>query len=148
VTDSVDRPIAAVPGLGPGALVIERVETVALRAPLGRRFQGSAYSMNNRCTIVTRLFTADGLVSEVYTGDTDAEQATNARLDLDAEPPRRDGPERTVANAETVHGAHRFDGQRREHFHSRPRPSLIIDVPVVDGAEHSALLAAGRAAGQ
>ena len=75
MTDSVDRPIAAVPGLGPGALVIERVETVALRAPLGRRFQGSAYSMNNRCTIVTRLFTADGLVSEVYTGDTDAEQA-------------------------------------------------------------------------
>ena len=37
------------------ALVIERVETIALRAPLGRRFSGSAYSMDNRCTIVTRL---------------------------------------------------------------------------------------------
>ncbi len=31
--------------------------------------------MDNRCTIVTRLFTSDGLVSEVYTGDTDAEQS-------------------------------------------------------------------------
>ena len=31
--------------------------------------------MDNRCTIVTRLSTADGLTSEVYTGDTDAEQA-------------------------------------------------------------------------
>ena len=31
--------------------------------------------MDNRCTIVTRIHTADGLVSEVYTGDTDVEQA-------------------------------------------------------------------------
>ena len=31
--------------------------------------------MVNRCTIVTRLTTADGLVSEVYTGDTDVEQS-------------------------------------------------------------------------
>ena len=57
------------------ALIIERIETLALRAPLGRRFSGSAYSMDNRCTIVTRLTTADGVTSEVYTGDTDAEQA-------------------------------------------------------------------------
>ena len=56
-------------------LIIDRVETVALRAPLGRRFSGSAYSMDNRCTIVTRMSTSDGLTSEVYSGDTDAEQA-------------------------------------------------------------------------
>ena len=54
---------------------IERIETIALRAPLARRFVGSAYSMINRCTIITRLYTADGLVSEVYNGDTDDEQA-------------------------------------------------------------------------
>jgi len=51
------------------------VTTVALRAPLARRYSGSAYSMVNRCTIITRLRTADGLTSEVYTGDTDEEQA-------------------------------------------------------------------------
>jgi L-alanine-DL-glutamate epimerase-like enolase superfamily enzyme len=57
------------------ALRIERVETIALREPLARRFSGSAYSMDKRCTIVVRLSTSDGVVSETYTGDTDAEQA-------------------------------------------------------------------------
>jgi len=36
--------------------------------------------MVNRCTIVTRLHTKDGLVSEVYNGDTDAEQAEIVRI--------------------------------------------------------------------
>lgn len=62
-------------GFGPDALRIERIETIALRAPLGRRYAGSAYSMVNRCTIITRLTTADGVTSEVYTGDTDVEQS-------------------------------------------------------------------------
>jgi D-galactarolactone cycloisomerase len=57
------------------ALTIERIETIALRAPLERRYAGSAYSMDSRCTIITRLFTSDGVVGEVYSGDTDAEQA-------------------------------------------------------------------------
>ena len=68
-------PVRPVPRFGPDELRIERVETLALRAPLARRYSGSAYSMVNRCTIVTRLTTADGLVSEVYTGDTDVEQS-------------------------------------------------------------------------
>jgi D-galactarolactone cycloisomerase len=55
-------------------LPIERIETIALRVPLNKRYSGSAYSMVNRCTIITRLYTHDGLVGEVYTGDTDAEQ--------------------------------------------------------------------------
>ena len=63
-----------VPEFDRRALIIDRIETISLRAPLGRRFSGSAYSMDNRCTIVTLLHTADGLVSEVYTGDTDVEQ--------------------------------------------------------------------------
>jgi D-galactarolactone cycloisomerase len=61
--------------LAPGSLVIDRIETIALRAPLGRRFSGSAYAMDNRCTIVVRLTTADGVVAETYSGDTDEEQA-------------------------------------------------------------------------
>src|SRR6185369_2722651 len=64
-------PVRPVPRFGPDELRIERVETLALRAPLARRYSGSAYSMVNRCTIVTRLTTADGLVLVVYTGDTD-----------------------------------------------------------------------------
>ena len=66
---------AALEGIDRGSLLIERVETLALRAPLARRFEGSAYSMTNRTTIITRLYTSDGLMSDVYNGDTDVEQA-------------------------------------------------------------------------
>ena len=73
-TRAATQPGWVVPRFDRTALKIERIETVALRAPLRRKYSGSAYSMVNRCTIITRLSTADGLVSEVYTGDTDAEQ--------------------------------------------------------------------------
>jgi D-galactarolactone cycloisomerase len=66
---------AAGPELDANSLIIERVETIALRAGLARRFSGSAYSMDNRCTIIARITTADGVVSETYSGDTDDEQA-------------------------------------------------------------------------
>jgi D-galactarolactone cycloisomerase len=67
--------VAAAVSLDAGSLRIERIETIAMRAPLARRFVGSAYSMDNRCTIIVRLTTADGVVSETYSGDTDDEQA-------------------------------------------------------------------------
>ncbi|HET8559614.1 MAG TPA: mandelate racemase/muconate lactonizing enzyme family protein [Marmoricola sp.] len=56
-------------------LTIERVEVIPVRVPLARVFQGSHYSMSTRCTIITRVHTSNGLVSEVYNGDTDAEQS-------------------------------------------------------------------------
>jgi L-alanine-DL-glutamate epimerase-like enolase superfamily enzyme len=59
----------------PGPLTIRKIETDALRVPLDRVYKGSKYSMQNRCTIVTRLLTQQGVVGEVYTGDTDKEQA-------------------------------------------------------------------------
>jgi L-alanine-DL-glutamate epimerase-like enolase superfamily enzyme len=71
---AVAAPESSARSFGRSALIVERIETIALRAPLARRFVGSAYSMVNRCTIITRLHTADGLVSEVYSGDTDDEQ--------------------------------------------------------------------------
>lgn len=55
-------------------LAIEAIEVIPVRVPLGRTYQGSNYSMTNRCTIVTRVHTRCGLVSEVYNGDTDVEQ--------------------------------------------------------------------------
>lgn len=61
-------------GLGATDLVIAGIETAAVRAPLARRFVGSAYSMVNRCTIVVRMWTEDGVTAEVYAGDTDDEQ--------------------------------------------------------------------------
>src|SRR5260370_507245 len=61
-------------------LTIERIETVALRVPLHQRYSGSAYSMVNRCTIITRLYTHEGIIGEVYTGDTDAGQHPILRI--------------------------------------------------------------------
>lgn len=58
-----------------GPLRITKIETEALRMPLRRTYKGSKYSMQNRCTIITRLYTDGGVMGEVYTGDTDKEQA-------------------------------------------------------------------------
>lgn len=55
-----------------GTLTIVGIETIPVRAPLGALFQGSAYSMDTRATIVVRLHTADGIVGEAYAGDEDA----------------------------------------------------------------------------
>ena len=60
-------------------LVITRIETIPIRAPLGADFKGSHYHMMHRATIVTRVHTADGIVGEAYTGDEDA-----GLLDIDA----------------------------------------------------------------
>ncbi len=58
----------------PAPLTIQAIETEALRIPLNRVYRGSKYSMQNRCTIITRILTHQGVVGEVYTGDTDQEQ--------------------------------------------------------------------------
>ena len=49
-----------------------RITSVAadiVRIPLSTRFSGSVYQIDSRCTIVTRVHTDTGLVSEVYSGD-------------------------------------------------------------------------------
>lgn len=85
---SLATPATAMLRLDRDDLEIIGIETVALRAPLGRRFAGSAYSMLNRCTIVVRLATADGVVSEIYVGDTDDEQDVIVRIIHDELAPR------------------------------------------------------------
>jgi D-arabinonate dehydratase len=67
--------VAATAAVDRRDLTIERIDVIPVRVHLGRTFQGSPYSMDARCTIVTRLHTAGGIVAEVYNGDTDAEQA-------------------------------------------------------------------------
>jgi D-arabinonate dehydratase len=67
---------AATPRIDPADLTIERVEAIGVRVPLARRFSGSNYSMTSRCTIITRVYTAGGVVGLAFNGDTDVEQAT------------------------------------------------------------------------
>jgi hypothetical protein len=56
------------------SLIIDRIEIIALRVPLKTAVPGQRLPMVNRRTIVVRLHTVDGVVSESYSGDTDAEQ--------------------------------------------------------------------------
>ena len=59
---------------------LESVEAIAVEIPLTRNFGGSTYSVLKRCTVVTRLRTSDGLVSEVYNGDNRVHGAEIVRL--------------------------------------------------------------------
>lgn len=43
--------------------------------PLKHLYKGSFYQMRNRCTIITRIRTSDGLIGEAYNADSDEEQA-------------------------------------------------------------------------
>jgi len=53
------------------SLTIESIETIPVRAPLPFTYKGSYYRMRNRCTIITRVRTSDGIVGEAYNADED-----------------------------------------------------------------------------
>jgi len=48
---------------------ISGIEAIAIDVPLRKNFGGSTYAVIKRSTVITRLLTEDGLVSEVYNGD-------------------------------------------------------------------------------
>jgi L-alanine-DL-glutamate epimerase-like enolase superfamily enzyme len=48
---------------------IRSLAAIALEIPLKKNFGGSTYNVLKRCTVVTRLLTDEGVVSEVYNGD-------------------------------------------------------------------------------
>jgi D-galactarolactone cycloisomerase len=48
---------------------IERIEAIPIRIPLDTTFSGSVYDVTSRCTVVTRIRTSDGAVSEVFNSD-------------------------------------------------------------------------------
>ncbi len=52
-------------------LTIESVETIPVRVPLPFTYKGSYYRMRNRCTIITRIRTSEGIVGEAYNADED-----------------------------------------------------------------------------
>jgi D-galactarolactone cycloisomerase len=51
--------------------------------PLPRTFRGSNYFMTHRCTIITRVYTSEGIVGEVYNGDEFETQAEVVKIILD-----------------------------------------------------------------
>ena len=59
---------------------ITGIEAIAIDIPLEKNFGGSTYSVLKRSTVITRLRTDAGLVSEVYNGDNRAHGLEIARL--------------------------------------------------------------------
>jgi D-galactarolactone cycloisomerase len=62
---------------------IERIECVPLTMPLPRTFRGSNYFMTHRCTIITRIYTSEGIVGEIYNGDDFETQGEVVKIILD-----------------------------------------------------------------
>ena len=54
---------------------IERAEVIPLEVPLTRTFYGGTYSMNRRCTLLLRVWTAEGVRGQIYIGDEREQQA-------------------------------------------------------------------------
>src|SRR5919197_956562 len=48
---------------------VHSVEAIPIEIPLTKPFGGSTYAVLTRCTVITRVRTDAGLVSEVYNGD-------------------------------------------------------------------------------
>src|SRR5439155_2591655 len=78
---------------------IHSVEAIALDIPLKKDFGGSTYHVRKRSTVITRLRTHDGLVSEVYNGDNLAHAPEIARTIPDEHAP-------------PIRGASIFEGER------------------------------------
>ena len=71
-----------------GAVRIHSIEAVAIDIPLRRNFGGSTYAVLKRCTVVTRMRTEGGLVSEIYNGDNREQGPEIVRLIHDELAPR------------------------------------------------------------
>lgn len=63
--------VPAPPRIATTRLTIRRIETVAIRVPLARVYQGSHYRMTHRSTVIVRVHT-DDVVGEAYAGDEDS----------------------------------------------------------------------------
>jgi D-arabinonate dehydratase len=75
---------------------IVSVEAQAFEIPLRKKFAGSVYAMTTRCTLVTRIRTADGLEAEVYNGDNRSAGLELVRLIQEEIAPRIIGEDSTA----------------------------------------------------
>src|SRR6059036_1079068 len=106
---------------------IHSVEAIPIEIPLKKNFGGSTYSVLTRCTVVTRMRTDAGLVSEVYNGDNRERGREIVRLIHETLAPR-------------VRGMSIFEGERiwerlfaLSHL-SRDRKVLLEAIACVDCA--------------
>src|ERR1035441_1775518 len=70
------------------SLKISRIETIPIRVPLRQIYRGSYYQMSHRSTVLTRLYSDDGLIGEAFVGDEDHINDQIERAILDEIAPR------------------------------------------------------------
>lgn len=70
---------------------IHSIDAIAIDIPLKKDFGGSTYHVLKRSTIITRMRTEDGLVSEVYNGDNRAHGREIVRIIVEELAPRVKG---------------------------------------------------------
>ena len=106
---------------------IHSVEAIAVDIPLTKNFGGSTYAVLKRSTIITRMRTDGGLVSEVYNGDNREHGLEIVRLIHDELAPR-------------LHGQRIFEGERiweglfAGSHQSRDKKTFMEAVACVDTA--------------
>ncbi|MGH7334741.1 MAG: mandelate racemase/muconate lactonizing enzyme family protein, partial [Candidatus Rokuibacteriota bacterium] len=117
---------------------VHSIEAIPIDTPLTRNFGGSTYAVLKRSTVITRLRTDEGLVSEVYNGDNRARGREIVRLIHDELAP-------------CVRGLDLFGGERLwerlfalTHV-SRDRKTLMEAIACVDCARWDVV---GKALGQ
>src|SRR5262249_4491578 len=106
---------------------ISGVEAIALDIPLTKDFGGSTYHVLKRSTVITRLRTRDGLVSEVYNGDNRSHGGEIVRIIHDELAPRVRG--KSIFEGERV-WADMFDLSHAQ----RDRKTLLEAIACVDCA--------------
>ncbi|MBI4637169.1 MAG: mandelate racemase/muconate lactonizing enzyme family protein [Candidatus Rokubacteria bacterium] len=106
---------------------VQSIEAIPIEIPLTKNFGGSTYAVFKRCTIITRMRTEAGLVSEIYNGDNREHGREIARLILEELAPR-------------IKGMSIFEGERiwEDVFAlthaSRDRKTLLEAIACVDCA--------------
>jgi D-galactarolactone cycloisomerase len=117
---------------------IESVEAIAVEIPLGKNFGGSTYTVLKRCTVITRMRTEGGLVSEVYNGDNREHGPEIVRLIRDELAPR-------VLGTSILDGERIWESLFALSHTSRDRKTLLEAIACVDCAVWDLV---GKALGQ
>lgn len=118
---------------------IERIETIALEMPLPRIYRGSFYDLTHRATLITRVYTDQGIVGEIYNGD-DAEVQKDVARVID----RFIAPALVGADVFNIEGC--WEKALPVSFNIRlPRKVATTAIAAVDSALWDAL---GKALGQ
>ncbi len=116
---------------------ITRVEVIPLIRRLETAFEGGTYRIVNRYTLVTRVYTDEGLIGEAFGGDEDATQADIVRLIRDHFAPLLVGKDpRDVEQLWQLMFVHQVDlGNRGLHvLDLRNRGSHTQAIAAVDNA--------------